>query len=132
MKTKILSILFLALILVISSCSNQITGDITLDIEDDNIKNGETTKITVSGKNTGNEVIDTKLEISHNAGSMLQVTYLGSLEEILYPGDGTTKVLNIKGYTQYTSGEYTIEAKLINKANGFVLDKDSKKIKVEA
>lgn len=128
MNLKILSVI-LILSLFISGC-NVITGDVTADLEDNDIRNGETTKFTISGKNTGNQAINVIFSIIPEDPAMIKISYSGSLESNLQPEEETTKVLGVQGFTQYTSSEYTIEVQLINKDNGKVLGSEIKKIKV--
>jgi hypothetical protein len=125
MKNKIFLFcgLLTLLIMVVGCSENKVTGHTILDLTTDTIKDGETTIIKTSGKNTGNIAADVILRIISEDSEKLIVDYPGILEFTLQPGEDTgTKIVKVTGYTDYSSTKYWIKTQLVNKADNSILD----------
>ena len=119
----IIFLLVVSLILITACNENNLTGHATLDLSSSSIKNGDTTTIKVSGKNTGNIAGDVILRVIPENSEKLIVNYPGSLEFTLQPGEDTgIKIVQVTGYTNYSSTKYWIKTQLINKADNSILD----------
>ena len=125
-KILILSIL-LMVVLFVSGCGNNITGQTTMDLTKDVINNGDTTTIKINGKNTGKQPIEVVLKITLEDAEKLIVSYAGNLDFTLQPYEDTgTKIIDVQGFTEHSSTKYWIKVQLINKANNEVLDEEVK------
>ena len=118
----IIALLFIAVL--ISGCGgDKITGHATIDLAKNVIKNAEKTTVKISGKNTGNVAANVILKVIPEDPSKLIITYPGNLEFVLQPNEDTgTKLINVQGFTDYSSTRYSIHVQLVNKANNEVLD----------
>lgn|SRR3989338_3593067 len=119
-------ILILAIfILGIVGCENQtkIAGFATAILQNDVLRNGETTTLTVNGKNTGNTATQVYLNIAPEDPNKIKITYPGSLEDTLQPNEDIgSKIVTIQAFTDYTSTKYWVNVQLVNKADNTVLD----------
>jgi len=134
MNNKITGMLILAVaILFLTACgSDKITGKITFEIDDKTIKDGQSTTLKINAKNTGTVAGDMIFKIIPEDPKKLIITYDGSLESNLQPGEDTgTKILKVQGFTDYTSTEYTITTQLIRKSDNKILDEKIVRITVK-
>lgn len=130
-KIAMISLLIFS-ILIIVGCKSQITGKVTVNLNKDTIKNGETTTIEVDGTNTGDIATDVILKVIPEDPNKLVVSYPGNLEFTLQPKENTgKKIINVQGFTDYSSTKYGIISQLVRKDNGEVLDEKVKWITVE-
>ena len=120
-------------ILFLTACgSDKITGKITFEIDDKTIKDGQSTTLKINAKNTGTVAGDMIFKIIPEDPKKLIITYDGSLESNLQPGEDTgTKILKVQGFTDYTSTEYTITTQLIRKSDNKILDEKIVRITVK-
>src|SRR3989338_580579 len=103
---KYVSILSIVLLLLVGCKEEMITGEVTAELEPKTIMNGETATFTVNLKNTGKIAANVFLEIIPEDKSKLQVIYPGELEQPLQSGEEMTKIIRLRGFTDYTSTKY--------------------------
>ena len=117
----ILAVVFISLFLL-GCLEPAVTGRVTANLEKKVLTDGETITMSVSGKNTGKIAGVMTIKIIPEDINKLIVTYPGSLEMELQPGESIVKVISIQGFTDYSSTEYSLSIQLINKDTGKVLD----------
>jgi hypothetical protein len=112
-------------LLALSGCGDTITGKVTASLSRDNINNGETVTLKINGKNTGNIAADVLIKISSENPNKVIISYSGALEERLQPNEQLgDKLVNVQGFTDYSSTKYAILTQIVNKADGTVLDQN--------
>ena len=131
MLNRNLILMFLVLsLLFISGCG--ITGNVVAELDKSVIKNGEITNLEVEGRNTGDQVVNARLEIISEDPSKVRVMYDGNLEFMLYPDETTgVKIILIQGFSDHTSTKYEVTTRLIDIESGKVLDRDEDFVIVE-
>ena len=93
----------------------------------------ESTKIDLAKLKEEKEISEEKLKLIEASIKGLEITaedpnkviisYPGSLEDTLQPKEDIgNKVVNVRGFTDYSVTKYWIKVKLVNKADGKVLD----------
>ena len=123
MKYVIFVLIFAALLLQGCGGDNKVTGQATAELEDNALRNGCETTLIVNGKNTGKVAADLILRIIPEDADKVKVTYPGSLEDTLQPGEDIgTKRVKVQGFTAYSVTKYWIKIQLINKETEEVLD----------
>jgi len=134
MKKIYLTTLFLLLIFGVISCGgDKITGEVVkAELTKNFIKNGETISLMVDGKNTGNKESNVLLNIIPEDSNLLRVSYPGSLEDTLQPGEQIgVKIIKVQGFTQHSQTRLWIKTQLINKDNQEILDEDIQWLTIE-
>jgi len=118
--------------LVFAGCQEPtVTGKVTASLEKSVLRDGETTKISVGGENTGDLPTNVVLRLSPEDSAKLVLIYPGSLESTLQPGESITKVISVQGFTDHTSTTYSLLVELVNRDTNEVLDSQVKTVTVK-
>jgi len=130
-KINLIPILLIILIVLMGCKGDKVTGKVIADLTKNTIKNGESINLKVDGENTGNVQVNVILKIIPEDVNLLKITYPGSLEDTLQPGERIgRKLISIQGYTEHSQTKLWIKTQLVDKTTNNLLDEDIKWITI--
>ena len=109
------SILILTIFLLGCGPEQKISGYTTAKLEQQTIKNGEVTHLTVKGVNDGDKSVKVHFEFSTDKPEMVKLNFPSNMEFVLQPDEDTgNRILTVQAFTETIRTDYLIITKLVD------------------
>ena len=115
MQKTILSFLIISLF-IISGCGNQISGNVTANLENSKISSGKATKLIISAENTGKIPFQGEFKVSVDDSSSVSITYpdINLLSFNLQPGEKIVRSLTVQATSKTKRTDYGINVWIVD------------------
>jgi hypothetical protein len=115
--------MFFAVVLLLAGCAKETSdsgskADLTAVLEKSTIKNGGTTSIVMTAKNTGDNAIVAFFDVVPEDSNLVKVTYESRKDFTLGPGESITRRYSIEGHTNIRASEVLLSINLTSPGIG--------------